>query len=156
MFFVLQSNRVKKKRHPKSGFAGHADPFLHLIEIFGEGAAAGGGEAVLSAGDAAFEKLYARDVLGFLELAGVDAEVAVGGFEDTLEVVEAEGIVGGKGADDAEADTLVNEAIEFGEFGGDGRSVFTSWFAMLFPTLGFGLGGLALGWEWSSHRASGR
>jgi hypothetical protein len=91
-----------------------------LIEIFGEGAASGGGEAVFGAGDAAFEKLYAGNVLGFFEFAGVDAEVAVGGFEDALEVVEAEGIVGGEGADDAEADALVDQAVEFGEFGGEG------------------------------------
>jgi hypothetical protein len=56
--------------------------------------------------------------LGFFELAGVDAEVAVGGFEHTLEVVEAEGIVGRKGADDAEADAFVNQAIEFRKFVG--------------------------------------
>ena len=56
--------------------------------------------------------------MGFFEFAGVDAEVAVSGFEDALEVVEAEGIVGGEGADDAEADALVNQAVELGEFGG--------------------------------------
>jgi len=54
----------------------------------------------------------------------MDAEVAVGGFEDALEVVEAEGIVGGEGADDAEADALVDQAVEFGEFGSDGLRLF--------------------------------
>ena len=99
-------------------FAGDADPFFHLVEVFGEGAAAGGGEAVLGAGDAAFKKFHAGNVLRFFELAGVDAEVAVGGLEDALEVVEAEGVVGGEGADDAEANAFVDQAIEFGEFGG--------------------------------------
>ena len=91
-----------------------------MVEVFGEGAAAGGGEAIFGAGDAAFEKFYAGDVLGLFEFAGVDTEIAVGGFEDALEVVEAKGIVGGEGADDAEADALVNEAVELGEFGGAG------------------------------------
>jgi len=101
-------------------FSGYADPLFHLVQVFGESAAAGGGEAVLGAGDAGFEKFVAGDVFGFFEFAGVDAEVAVGGFEDALEVVEAERIVGGEGADDAEADALVDEAIEFGEFGSEG------------------------------------
>jgi hypothetical protein len=66
-----------------------------LIEIVSQGAAAGGGHAVLGAGDAAFEIFQAGDVFGFLEFAGVDAEVAVGGFENAFEVVEAEAGVGG-------------------------------------------------------------
>jgi hypothetical protein len=150
------SGACRLRRIQKSGvllFAGNADPFLHLIEVFGEGAAAGRGEAIFGAGDAAFEELYAGNVLGFFELAGVDAEIAVGGFEHALKVVEAEGIVSGEGADDAEADALVNQAIELGEFGGDG-GVVASWFAMLFPMLRPRLGGLAAGWKRSSHRAS--
>ena len=43
----------------------------------------------MGAGDAAFEIFCAGDVVGFFELAGVDAEVAVGGFEDAFEIVEA-------------------------------------------------------------------
>src|ERR1700689_4300604 len=54
--------------------AGDADPFFHLVEVFGQGAAAGCGQAVFGAGDAAFEKLYAGNVLRLFELAGVDAE----------------------------------------------------------------------------------
>ena len=137
-------------------FAGDADPFFHLVEVFGEGAAAGGGQAIFGAGDAAFEKFYAGNVLGFFEFAGVDAEIAVSGFEHAFEVVEAEGIVGGEGADDAEADALVDEAIEFGEFGGARGGVLASGFAMFFPRLRLGLGGLAVRWERSSHRDASR
>ena len=95
---------------------------FHLIEIFREGAAAGGGQAVLGAGDAGFEIFQAGNVVGFFEFAGVDAEVAVGGFENAFEVFEAEALVGGEGADDAEADALVDKAVELGEFesGGGG------------------------------------
>ena len=60
----------------------------------------------------------------FFELAGVDAEVAVGGFEDTLEIVEAEGVVGGERADDAETNAFVNQAIELGKFVGAGVNFF--------------------------------
>src|ERR1700722_12310288 len=112
--------------------AGEADPVFHLIEVVGEGAAAGGGEAVF----------------GVFECAGVDAEVSVGGFEDTFEVGEAEAGVGGESADDPQADAFVNEAVELGELGSGRWGTFASrgrgfrWLA----TLGLG----------SSHRASGR
>ena len=72
--------------------------------------------------------------MGFLELAGVDAEVAVCGFEHAFEIVEAEGIVGGEGADDAEAYPLVNQAIELGEFGSRG-DVLPRVLMRLFATL---------------------
>ena len=157
---LFQNAALKALRHPESSFAGDADPFFHLVEIFGEGAAAGCGQAIFGARDAAFEKFYAGNVLGFFEFAGVNAEIAVGGLEHALEVVEAEGIVGSEGADDAQADALVNQSIKLGEFGSDGRSVFpnllASWFAMLFPTLRFGLDRLAMGWKWSSHRGASR
>jgi len=64
--------------------------------------------------------------LGFFELASMYAEVAIGSFEDTLEVVEAERIIGCEGADDAEADALVNQAIELGEFVGERGNILTS------------------------------
>ena len=89
-----------------------------MIEIFFEGFASGGGEAVFGAGDASFKKLGAADVVGFLKFAGVDAEIPVSGFEQALEIVEAERIVDGESADNAEAETLVNQAIELRQFGG--------------------------------------
>jgi len=113
----------------------------------GEGAAACGGKAVFGAGDAAFEKLDTRDVLRLFEFAGVNAQVAVGGFEHALEIVETERIVGGEGTDDAEANAFVNEAVEFGEF----RSPSESFLARA----RFGLGVarvLDLGWKSFSHR----
>jgi len=102
---------------PLSVVAGDADPRFHLIEIFGEGAAARGSKAIFGPRDASFKKLIAGNVLCLLQLAGVNAEIAVGGLEHALEVVEAERLVGGEGADDAEPDALVNQAVEFGKFG---------------------------------------
>jgi hypothetical protein len=109
--------------------------------------------------------------LRFFELASVDAEVAVGGLEDAFEIVEAEGIVGGQGADDAKANAFVNQAIEFGKFGSD-RSRLAIFFmsppasllanflthllARVLAKDGLVFRGLAMGWKRSSHRASGR
>ena len=63
---------------------------FHLADVIFESAAAGRSEAVFGARDAAFEEFVAGDVAGFFEFAGVDTEVAVGGFEQSSEVVEAE------------------------------------------------------------------
>ena len=93
-------------------FASGADPFFHLIEILSQRAASGWGEAVFGARDAAFEKLDAGNVLGFFELAGVHAEIAVGSFEDAFEIVESQGFIGGESADNAEANAFVNQAVE--------------------------------------------
>ena len=71
-------------------------------------AAAGGSQTIFGARDAGFEIFQAGDVFGFFELAGVDAEVAVGGFQNTFEVIEAEAGIGGESAYDAKADALVN------------------------------------------------
>ena len=56
----------------------------------------------------------------------MDAEVAVGGFENALEVIEAEAGVGGECADDAEANALVNQTVEFGELKGARRDMLAS------------------------------
>jgi hypothetical protein len=119
-----------------------------LIEVLRQGAAAGGGEAIFGARDASFEKLYAGDVLCLFEFAGVDAEIAVCGFEDAFEIVKAEGLVGGESAYDSQANALVNQAIELREFEGTRGSALARG--------GFGLGVLAAVWEGSSHRASWR
>ena len=132
---------------PIPDVAGDGELLVMLIPLMPELAAAGRGQAVFGTGDASFEIFEARDVIGFFEFTGVDAEVAVSGFEDAFEVVEAEARVGGEGADNAEADALMNEAVEFGELQG-ARGALTR-----------GLGGLrGLGAldEGSSHRASGR
>ena len=129
-------------------FAGEANPFFHLIEVLRQGAAARGGEAVVGARDAAFEIFQAGDVFGLFEFAGVNAEVAVGGFENAFEIVEAEAFVGGESADDSEAHALVNQTIEFRERNRAGRNVRARW------SCGFGL--LAPLGQRSSHHASGR
>jgi hypothetical protein len=82
----------------------------------------------------------------------VDAEVAVGSFEHAFEVVEAERLVRGEGADDAEADTLVNEAVELREFWG-ARSVFARVVASALAESGLGTGMFAM-WNSFSHRGS--
>src|SRR6267378_3196747 len=60
--------------------AGCADQRFHVVEVALERPPAEGGESVFRLGNAACERLVARDILGVLELARVDAEVAVAGL----------------------------------------------------------------------------
>ena len=83
-----------------------------MAEIFFERAAAGGGQPILGARHASLERLLARDVLRVLELARVDAQVAVGRLQQALQIVEREPLVHRQRADDAKPQPLVDQAIE--------------------------------------------
>src|SRR5262249_41160486 len=69
-------------------------------------------QAVFGPRHAAVERLVAGDVLRVLELARVDAQVAVGGLQQPLQVVEREPLVGRERADDPEPEPFVDDAIE--------------------------------------------
>src|SRR5258705_12475555 len=103
-----------KKKSPLSACAGarRADQRFHVIEIALERPPAEGGESVFGFGDAALERLVARDVLGVLELARVDAEIAVARFEQRLQLVEREALAHRERAHDREPHALANQPIE--------------------------------------------
>ena len=117
MCFAVQSRWTKKS----SLFAGVSDELLHLIQISLQRFAARWGEAIFGAGDASLKKLVAAEVAGGLQLLGVHAEVAVGSPEHAFQIVETQGVVDGEGADDAQAQALVNQAIELGQLAGWAR-----------------------------------
>src|SRR6266849_10566068 len=79
------------------------DQRFHVVEVSGELAAAQGSEPVLRPRPPAFEGLGADDVMGVLELAAVDGEVAIRGLEQGLELVERERFGGRERAHDAQA-----------------------------------------------------
>ncbi len=83
-----------------------------MIQVFLESFAAGIGERVFSLGHAAFEAFGAGDVARFFQLAGVYAQVAVGGAQEFLEIVEGKRSVRGERAHDAQAHALMNEPVE--------------------------------------------
>src|SRR5688572_12733245 len=95
-----------------SAIPGGADQRFHVIEIPLERAAPAGGETILCLGHPPLERLGARDIVGFLELARVDAQVAVRRLHQLFQVAEAEGIIHGERADNSEPQTLVNEPVE--------------------------------------------
>src|SRR5262245_34979635 len=83
-----------------------------MRQILIERTAAGCRQPVLGPGQAAVERLVAGDIARFLELAGMDAEVAVRRVEQTLQLVERQAVVDRERADDAKAKALVNHTIE--------------------------------------------
>ena len=69
-------------------------------------------EAIFTSGEPAFELLFAGDIARIFELARVDAEIAVCGTEDLLQILEGEALVYREGADDAKAKALMNDPVQ--------------------------------------------
>src|SRR6266487_1433118 len=111
---------AKKKMTP-SACARRANQRFHVIEIALERPPSEGGESVLRLGDAARERLVARDVLGVFELPRMDAEVAVGRFEQRLQLVECDAVTHRERADDREPHALVNQPVQVRRGGLDFR-----------------------------------
>src|SRR5207247_6838192 len=97
---------------PSGARAGGPDDAFHVSEILLQRLAADRGEAELGARHPAFEGLDAFDVAGLFEAAGVHAEVAVGGADQVLELVEGERLGHRERAHDGQPDPLVDQAVE--------------------------------------------
>src|SRR5216110_916240 len=102
---------LKKNASPLTGGVNQR---FHVIQVALQRAPPGGGEAILGLRNPPLERLGARDVLRFLEPARVYAQVAVRGLEQGLELVEAQRIVHGERAHDAEGYPLVDQPVELG------------------------------------------
>src|SRR2546422_11186315 len=85
---------------------------FHVVQVALQRTPPGGGETILGLRNPPLERLGARDVLRLLEPARVHTQVAVRGLEQRLELIEAQGIVHGERAHDAEAYPLVNQPVE--------------------------------------------
>src|SRR2546428_3057741 len=85
---------------------------FHVRDVLLEGAAAGRGQAILGPRHPPLERLVAGNVLSVLELARVDAQVAIGRLQQALQIVERQPIVHRERTVDAETKPLVNDAIE--------------------------------------------
>src|SRR5579863_6752651 len=87
-----------------------------MVEVAVKCGASGGGETVDGLGAATVEGLQAADVLGFLELARVGAQVAVADIEQGLELAEGKLVAYRERAHDPEPHPLVDEPVEAGVF----------------------------------------
>src|SRR3954469_5941345 len=69
-------------------------------------------ETILGTGQAALEPFLADDVTGFLEFARMDAQIAVGGGKNLLELRKRETLIHGQRTDHAQTQTFVDDAVE--------------------------------------------
>src|SRR6266542_3758572 len=88
------------------------DQCFHVIKVVLQRLAPGGGEAIFGPRKASRKVLAAGNVIGFLQLAGVHAQVAICRVEEPLEIVEGQTLAGGKRTENTQANLLVDEAIE--------------------------------------------
>src|SRR5438552_744285 len=79
---------LKKKFWRGLPFPRHPDERFHLIQISLERPPAGAREAKFRLGQAPVEIFHASDVLGVLELARVNAQVAIRGAQQVFQLVE--------------------------------------------------------------------
>src|SRR5688572_12541732 len=96
----------------RSAFAHPPDQRFHVVEVVVERGAPGPGETVLRARCPLDEGLLAADEACFLQATRVDAEVAVRDLEKVLELGEGQSWNASERAHDAEADALVDDAVE--------------------------------------------
>lgn len=89
-------------------FARGANQCLHVIQVALQGFPAGCGEPIFRFGQPAVKRLGTQNVIGFLELPGMHAQVAIGGLQQGLELVEGQRTIHGESTDDAQADALVD------------------------------------------------
>src|SRR4051812_5390677 len=88
------------------------DQCFHMIEITLQCTTTSGRESILRLGHPAFERLRARDVVCFLELPRVDAQVSISRIHQLLEIAERQRVIHRERAHYAKAKTLVDQSIE--------------------------------------------
>jgi hypothetical protein len=108
----LGSKKNGAGRRRDLSVSGSPDQDFHLLQITLQGSTTGRRESKLGVWESAGKSLCATDVSGFLELAGVDAQVAVGRFDELLQFIEAQDVVDRQGADDPQSEPLMDNAVE--------------------------------------------
>src|ERR1700687_5240975 len=106
----VQSTNAKKICH--SALTRGANQGFHVVQVALQGPAPGGRQSILRLRQAPVERLCANDVIGFFKLAGVNTEVAVGGFKQGLELIERERAIHCQRADNSQADAFMDQAVE--------------------------------------------
>src|ERR1700730_3176222 len=91
---------------------GRLDDCFDMLQVLEQRLSAHLSDAVAGFWTPRFEGLGAGDVTGFLELAGMGAQVAVADIEQRFQFVEGEFFVRRQSAHDAEAYALVDQAVQ--------------------------------------------
>src|SRR2546426_7297549 len=110
--FAIQSIGRKNFSGPGLALPRGPNQCLHVIEIPLQGSAARRRQAVLRLRQPPVERFAARDVGRFFELARVYAQVAVGGLQQRLQLIEGERVIDRQRAHDPQPHPLVDQAVE--------------------------------------------
>ena len=89
-----------------------ANQCFHVIEITLERPATGSGQTVLGLGRASLKRFRTADITRVFQLPGMHAEIAVGGLDQVLELVEGERFVGRQRADNSQPQPFMNHPID--------------------------------------------
>src|SRR5271168_1482243 len=109
---VLLFIKLMGKKFSSLAFSRGANQGFHMVQILLQRLPARTGEAVFGLRQTPRERFRAGNIAGVLELARMNAQVAVGSAQKLLELVERERRVDGKRADDGKPGALVNQAIQ--------------------------------------------
>ena len=89
-----------------------ADERFHMIEIALQSTTAGGGNPIFRAWNTPLERLGTGHVRGILELARMNAQVAVGRSHEALELIECERLIHRERAHDSQSHPLMNQPVQ--------------------------------------------
>src|ERR1700689_4645624 len=103
---------MRSRRNAFLSLARCANQAFHMVQVLFQRPAPRRGQTVFRLGRAPGNSLRAADGSGVLELARVNAEVAIGHAKELLELVEGQRRVHGQRADDCEPRALVNQAVK--------------------------------------------
>src|SRR5882762_10671796 len=103
-YSVIQSEKTKK--FWRLAFARRANQRFHMIQVALQCPTPRCRQAIFRLRQAPVERFRAHDVLGLFQLASVNAQVAVGGFQQRFELVESQRAVNRQRADDTQADAF--------------------------------------------------
>src|SRR6266478_1706505 len=92
----LCTAKCSYKFFSRSTLAGGTNKCFHMIEIALKRLTACGHQAVLRLRQASVKRLGANDVIGFFELACMNAQVPVGCFQKRFEFIECERAIDGQ------------------------------------------------------------
>src|SRR5262245_34889061 len=108
----MQSPRAKKRRHSPLSMTSLLNQAFHVAQIIFERAAAGRAQFVFGFRNTALKKLCTNNVSRILELARMDAQIAIGGTHQSFEIIKCKAVVSGESADDTESQSFVNQPIK--------------------------------------------
>src|SRR5216684_7087479 len=114
---LLCNTKYKAKKICPLAFARRPDQRFHVIQVTLQRPPSRCRQPVFGFWQASVERFGAHDVIGFFQLAGMHAQVAVGSFQQRFQLVESQRAVYRQRADDPQPYSLVDQPVQIGRHG---------------------------------------